>query len=79
MDEGLFDRTHLRWFTKQGICELFSQSGLTITSIHSRVFAPEKCTEFSDAMLPALKILGIDEKEFANGISPFQYIVVAKK
>ena len=79
MDEGLFDRTHLRWFTKRGICELFHQSGLAITAMHARVIAPEKCTEFSEAMKYSLEILGINMEEFAGGTFPFQYIVVARK
>ena len=79
MDEGLFDRTHLRWFTKRGICELFSRSGFTITAMHARVIAPEKCTEFSCAMKSSLEVLGIDMEEFSDGTFPFQYIVVARK
>lgn len=33
-DRGLFDRTHLRWFTKRKICALASGCGLSIVSLH---------------------------------------------
>lgn len=32
-DEGLMDRTHLRWFTRATMCELMECSGLTVTEI----------------------------------------------
>ena len=32
-EEGLMDRTHLRWFTRTTMCELMECSGLTVTEI----------------------------------------------
>jgi methionine biosynthesis protein MetW len=32
-DSGLFDATHLRWFTRKDTIELVEQAGLTVTSI----------------------------------------------
>src|SRR5215470_13289467 len=35
---GLLDRTHLRWFTRITILEMFQQAGFKIVAGHSRVF-----------------------------------------
>jgi 2-polyprenyl-3-methyl-5-hydroxy-6-metoxy-1,4-benzoquinol methylase len=52
-DEGLLDRTHLRFFTRDTIGELFDQSGLTLIDIR-RVVVPAFGTE-----------LGVDRSDFA--------------
>jgi hypothetical protein len=35
-DEGLFDRTHLRWFTPADAVELLEQAGLRDVQVHPR-------------------------------------------
>jgi trans-aconitate methyltransferase len=35
-DEGLFDRTHLRWFSERDAVELLEQAGLTGVEVHPR-------------------------------------------
>ena len=39
-DKGLFDRPHLRWFTRSGIGNLMRQAGLTVQEIQPRIFDP---------------------------------------
>ncbi len=51
-DEGLMDRTHLRWFTLSGIRGLFQQAGLHIFEIIGRDFCNEGMQEWSDSMWP---------------------------
>ena len=59
-DQGIFDRTHLRWFTKSSIENLIRDLDLSIYNIHSRVFAEEKCKSFVTQLLPGLQNLGLD-------------------
>jgi methionine biosynthesis protein MetW len=33
-DEGIFDRTHLRWFTRADAIALMQQAGLAVTAVH---------------------------------------------
>ena len=76
-DQGIFDRTHLRWFTKSSIENLIRDLDLSIYNIHSRVFAEEKCKSFVTQLLPGLQNLGLDAQAAYNGMAPLQYVVSA--
>jgi SAM-dependent methyltransferase len=78
-DEGLLDRTHLRFFTLDGIRKLFSSSGLSVIDIGPRTIRDEGFTKFNDALRPALEKLGLDPKEFASQSNAYQYVVRAAK
>lgn len=53
VDAGLLDRTHLRWFTRETMFELFQDTGFQVVSAMSRVFALP-----SDArIMPAIRSL----------------------
>ena len=45
-DQGLFDRTHLRWFTREGIISLLQSLDLYIQDIKPRIFRPERAKAF---------------------------------
>lgn len=76
-EEGLFDRTHLRWFTRQGIQALVEGSGLHLHELTPRIFRPEAAEAFVCQLEPALKGLGIDRGELLAGVAPLQYLVRA--
>lgn len=76
-EEGLFDRTHLRWFTRQGIQALVEGSGLHLHELTPRIFRPEEADTFVRQLEPALKGLGIDPGELRAGVAPLQYLVRA--
>lgn len=38
-DQGILDRTHLRWFTKQSAIELMSPPGLEVDTVFPNIFA----------------------------------------
>jgi SAM-dependent methyltransferase len=78
-DEGLFDRTHLRWFTRSGITNLMQQAGLAIQEIQPRIFDPAQARAFVEALLPALPQLGLHPKALLAGTAPLQYVVVATR
>ena len=76
-DRGLFDRAHLRWFTRDSIFEWLESLGFTIYNFKSRIFAPEKSQEFVSQLLPALHNLKLDPQKVLEGVSPLQYVVSA--
>lgn len=76
-EQGLFDRTHLRWFTRAGMVELLQSSGLLVHDITPRVFQPEQARAVVEALTPALPSLGVNPQELLAGISPLQYVLRA--
>lgn len=74
-DEGLLDRTHIHFFTKNEIERMFDSCGFeTMEYISIRV--PERTPEETDTIQKLTEISGAaDEKEFRA----FQYLVRAKK
>lgn len=78
-DHGLFDRTHLRWFTRAGMVELLQCCGLVIHDITPRVFQPERAQAFVQQLAPALPGMGIDAQQLLAGVSPLQYVVRASR
>jgi hypothetical protein len=73
------DRTHLRWFTRQTIVELFDQAGFIIREGVPRIFdEPQK-----EAFLPIIgemaRIAGVDPELAISDSLPLQYVVQAVK
>ena len=77
VDQGLFDRTHLRWFTRDSIVQWFKSAGLHIYDMQPRIFAQEKAKDFVQKMLPGLQNLGLDPKKVFEGMAPLQYVITA--
>ena len=65
-DSGLFDRTHLKWFTYKSIIKLFTDANLNIYSIKPRIFNGNKAVNFVEALKPALQTLGLVLKFLAE-------------
>lgn len=79
-EEGLLDRTHLRFFTLDSLPSLFEQAGLIVHDIRPRVFNPDAAKRFVEAVAPVLKSLGVSNvQRFAGEVSAFQYVVRAGK
>lgn len=77
-DEGLLDRTHLRFFTFESIKELFAHCELQIFDLKARcIVKPSK--DFLQACTPLLGLLSISADSFELPTSAVQYIVRAKK
>jgi len=71
---GLFDRTHLRWFTLEMMRKGLTALGLTPCDVVPRVFEPEKVQAFVRALEPGLRAMGIDPAEYAPRAAPLQYV-----
>jgi len=77
-DMGLLDRTHLRWFTRITMLEMFEQTGFTVADCHALVINEPPLREM---ILPAVgmmaRCLGADVEQAVNDSKVFQYVVRA--
>jgi 2-polyprenyl-3-methyl-5-hydroxy-6-metoxy-1,4-benzoquinol methylase len=76
-DQGLLDRTHIRWFTRTTLIEMFAASGYKITEGVPRIFdEPHR-----DKILPHIHAMavaiGADPQQAVNDAIPFQWVVKA--
>ncbi|HEX7388869.1 MAG TPA: methyltransferase domain-containing protein [Acidiphilium sp.] len=78
-DQGLLDRTHLRWFTPRTMATALEQAGLSLCDVRPRHVDATEATRFVEAMTPALRTMGIDPAEYLNRAAPIQFIWRAKK
>jgi SAM-dependent methyltransferase len=74
-ESGLLDKTHLRWFTRKTIIEMFQRTGFRIDTGITRIFDhPQK-----DRVLAGIKLMaqgmGTDPEEAVADALPFQYVV----
>jgi SAM-dependent methyltransferase len=76
-DEGLLDRTHLRFFTLQGVQDLFAPAGLLVFEVQPQWWSSAEFDRFEQIMAPVLGALGIDRGSFAVQTRAVQYIVRA--
>ena len=78
-DSGLFDRTHVRFFTLDALREMLAASGFRPLKIRSRDFPLDRAA--ADRWMPSLAdfaaSMGIDRDAFVRRASALQYVVVA--
>ncbi len=73
-DQGLFDRTHLRWFTYKNTRAALLGAGLRPFDVAPRIFDAPAAEAFTRAIEPALTVLGVDPFEFLHRARPLQYL-----
>ncbi len=78
-DQGLFDKTHLRWFTPRMMGSALAAAGLQLADLAPRPIAREGAERFTTAITPALQALGVDPAEYFNRALPLQFIWRARK
>ncbi len=78
-EQGLFDRTHLRWFTPRTMGKILTEAGLQLCDVAARPIAMEDASRFTNAMAPALRALGVEPADYLNRAGPLQYIWRARK
>jgi SAM-dependent methyltransferase len=78
-DAGLFDRMHLRWFTRAGVQDAIVRAGLVPIDVSPRVFNLDGVRSFVGTLAPALQVLGIDPREYLTRAAPLQYVWRARK
>jgi SAM-dependent methyltransferase len=78
-ETGLFDRTHLRWFTRGGMQDAILAAGLRPVETVPRIFDREKAEDFAAKMRPGLVALGVDPEAWLRRSLPLQYVWRAVK
>ncbi len=78
-EAGLFDRTHIRWFTLRDMLALLQGAGLVVEKVVPRVFQPEAAQELLHALEPAVRLMGVDNTQFKQLALPLQYVLVGRK
>src|SRR5262249_6208943 len=76
-DEGLLDRTHLRFFTLDSIEKLFTQGGLQIVDVQTRPVVDAQFQRFQELISPLVQAAGQDPTRFAQQTAALQYVVRA--
>lgn len=72
-DSGILDKTHLRFFTKEEILELFCNSGFEVFDLQSINVVKEEDQSF----INELKLMA--DKPMAEEYSAYQYLIFAQK
>jgi trans-aconitate methyltransferase len=76
-DSGLLDKTHLRFFSRQTILEMFNDAGFTVTACIPRIFEEPGRDEFLPLIEQLARLAGTDTKISVDDAMPVQYIVSA--
>jgi hypothetical protein len=76
-ESGLLDKTHLRWFTRQTLLEMFDQSGFEITEGYPRIFDEPQRERFLPAIEQMARLAGVDQTLAVSDCLPLQYVVKA--
>lgn len=79
-NQGLLDKTHLRFFTLESIKDLFQKADLKIDIIQTRNYKKNQDFElFIQKISPLLNTLNLDINQFALQTGALQYVVRAVK
>ncbi len=78
-DAGLLDRRHLRWFSHDSMARGLIEAGLVPIDAQPRIFDEQSGLAFVEAMLPALRNLGIDPADYLRTAIPLQYVWRARR
>lgn len=74
-DSGIFDRTHIRWFTLDDMIRLFQQAGLQVTTVIPRIFDADKGADIMEYLEPLASHLGVNETQMVERGLPLQYVI----
>lgn len=73
-EQGLFDRTHLRWFNTNTTQRTLRDVGLVPVDVMPRMFDRPQAEAFVAALRPALDRLGVDPQEYLARASALQHV-----
>lgn len=75
-DSGLLDRTHIRWFTRLTIFDLFHANGFRVVEMISRILQQPN-DEMKAGIRQIARASGADPEVAVQDAIPFQYVVRA--
>ena len=73
-DQGLMDRTHIRWFTRQTLLEMFADTGWQIAQGMTRNIASPAEAQSLQAVRAFATASGLDPDQAERDAKPFQYM-----
>lgn len=76
-ENGLMDKTHLRWFTRQTIIEMFEEANFQITKGIPRIFNEPDREKYLNHIGAMAEASGFDPRIAINDCLPLQYVVLA--
>lgn len=75
LDAGLFDRTHIRWFTLDDMVSLFQAAGLQVTNVDPRIFDEAQGRDIMEYLEPLAMHFGLDANNVVARGLPLQYVL----
>jgi 2-polyprenyl-3-methyl-5-hydroxy-6-metoxy-1,4-benzoquinol methylase len=78
-EQGLLDRTHLRFFTLDSVIAMLRETGWHIVDAEPRLLWPDQTRKALDILEPAAREMGIDPQRFRRNTAPFQWVVRARR
>lgn len=76
-DSGLMDRTHLRWFTRRSIHEMFENSGFKVIQEIPRIFHEQNTSEILKSISHTAALCGFNPELAIKDAMPLQYVIKA--
>ncbi len=76
-ESGLLDRSHLRWFTRATIVEMFEEAGFEIIEGQPRIFDEPARERFLPAIRAMASSAGYDPEMAVSDALPLQYVIRA--
>ncbi len=71
-DAGILDRSHLRFFTRQSVLNLFKRTGFHILDMQATSFGPQ---EVPAELMEGMKKSGLQIATFLEDVNHYQYLV----
>ncbi|WP_227321057.1 methyltransferase domain-containing protein [Acidisoma silvae] len=78
-DQGVLDRTHLRWFTLATMEKALAQTGLQACDVTPRTFDQKGAETAADLLKDVLPAMGLSRENFLARSAPMQFIWRARK
>jgi 2-polyprenyl-3-methyl-5-hydroxy-6-metoxy-1,4-benzoquinol methylase len=78
-DSGIFDRTHIRWFTLRDMVELLNKVELSIENSIGRIFDAENGIKIIEQLSGLAEVLGVEMDSVRERCLPLQYVLVGRK
>lgn len=73
-DQGLLDRTHLRWFTRKSLQSTLSHCGFALQAWQPRIFNAQAGKPYHQTIAKMAQLAGRDPQEAVEDCMPLQYV-----